>query len=662
MNEDTFQPPWFLGPAGIDAYKHQDNYVVLDFETTNLLNGLACEPNNRIVLACWTVVCDGRTTEKYKFGDEYELQELVDDINAADFLIAHNAQFELAWLSRCGLDLRSVLCYDTQVMEWVIHGNIRVPYNLNDTAIRYGLDGKESLVAKLIKAKVCPSTIPRSWLLRYCEQDVALTHELFKLQSTKLDQLGLWHIALSRNITIPALVDIHLNGLELDAEAVYKEESKLRETINTIGERLDEITGGINLNSPKQLGIFLYETLGFPELRDRKGETLKTPGGARATAQDVIFQLQASTQQQKEFVELYKEWNNANTLLSKNISFFAKVCRDMGGKFYGLLNHCRTKTHRLASSGIALLFKGDKKPSQNQIQNLPRQFKKLFTSHDPDYEILEADGAGMEFRIATILGKDEQGTYDIVNGTDVHAFTRDTMNVAYEKFHLGIEIDRQEAKSSTFTPLFFGMGKDEAEAEYAKAFKKKYHQIFSTQQQWVMEVADTKKLVTPYGMIFYWPYVEIYRNGYIKYSTEIVNIPIQGLATAEVIPVALVHFWHRTAGMPVEIWNSVHDSIVSRVRKDFMDIAKFHSKLAMTSDVYKFFKDVYKFEFTSCPLGVGMKAGTHWGVSDKEEIYDVWPDGNERYTVDEKKEKRVIYDTRIKQEIQTNDSRLYPVH
>jgi hypothetical protein len=132
----------------------------------------------------------------------------------------------------------------------------------------------------------------------------------------------------------------------------------------------------------------------------------------------------------------------------------------------------------------------------------------------------------------------------------------------------------------------------------------------------------------------------------VKYSTEIVNVPIQGLATAEVIPVALVHFWHRTAGMPIFIWNTVHDSIVSRVRKDYMEVAKQLSKVAMTTDVYDFFKKVYRFEFTTCPLGVGLKHGTHWGKSNKEEIYDVWVDGNERYTVEENKVKTVIYDTR----------------
>lgn len=640
-----FNPPWFLSNRGIQAYQRADNFVVLDFETTNKLNGLACEPSNKIVLACWTVVKNGEEIHKYKFGDEYELAELVEDISAADFVVAHNAQFELAWLSRCGLDLHDVLCYDTQVMEWVLHGNQRVPYNLEDTARRYRIGGKESLVSKLIKMKVCPSTIPRSWLLRYCVQDVALALKIFRLQSQRLTDLNLWHIALSRNIVIPALVDIHLNGLELDVDAVLQEEQKLSEIIEEIGQQLDGITGGINLGSPKQLGIFLYETIGFARLRDRSGNVIKTPKGADPTSQDVIFQLSANTPEQERFLELYKKYNNASTLLSKNINFFKKVCIHQGGKFFGLLNHCRTKTHRFASSGIALLFPGDKKETKNQIQNLPRQYKSLFTAHDPNYEILEADGAGMEFRIATILGHDKQAASDIINGVDVHAFTRDTMNAAYEKHGLETRIERQEAKSSTFTPLFFGMGKDPAEAEYAEAFKKKYHEIHETQENWTLEVADTKKLVTPYGMIFYWPDCTMNRRGWVKYTTEIVNIPIQGLATAEVIPVALTFFWHRVRGMPIHIWNSVHDSIASRVRKGYMDVAKYHSKYAMTSDVYAFFEEVYRFEFDTCPLGVGMKSGTHWGKSAKEEIWDIWPNGRERYTVEENKEKTIIYDT-----------------
>ena len=648
---NDFVFPWFLGREGIEAYQRKDNYVVLDFETTNFSNGLASDERNHIVLACWAVVKNGTITNKSHFGDEYDQQELVEDITNADFVIAHNAQFELAWLSRCGLDLRTVLCYDTMVIEWVLHGNNRVPYNLEDTAKRYGMEGKESLVSKLIKMKVNPADIPRSWLRKYCDKDVAICHDVFLKQVPQLSELGLWHIALSRNLVIPALSDMHLAGLELDSERVYAEEQRLKDTIETIGEKLDEITGGINLGSPKQLGALLYETLGFQVPLDPKtGKELRTPTGGLPTSEDVLYQLVPTNETQKRFLTIYKEYNTAATLLTKNVGFFSKVCRYLGGKFYGLLNHTRTKTHRLASSGIPMLFPGDKQESKNQIQNLPRQYKSLFTAHNPDEEILEGDGAGMEFRIATILGHDEQGEFDIVNGTDVHAFTRDTMNEAYRKYAIDKEIDRQDAKSSTFTPLFWGMGKDEAESEYAKAFKEKYHQIYETQRKWVLEVADTKQLRTPYGMIFYWPFAKLHRSGYVTGSTEIVNIPIQGLATAEVIPVALVHFWHRVAGQPVTIWNSVHDSIISRVRKSYMDEAKHHLKMAMTADVYDFFKEVYRFEFTSCPLGVGLKHGRHWGESDKEEVYDVWVDGSERLTVEEKvngeKVKRVVYDTR----------------
>ena len=644
--ELDFKPPWFLGEAGIDAYIRMDNYVVLDFETTNKTTGSATDPDNKLVLACWTVVRDGKEVDKYQFGDEYEMQALLDDIAKADFIVAHNCQFELTWLARCGLDLRSVLCYDTMVMEWVIAGNQKMPFNLEDTAKRYGLDGKASLVSMLIKMKVCPSNIVQSWLLRYCKVDVAQCHGIFKAQHTKLTNLDLWHIALSRNLTIPVLADIQMQGLQLDADAVKTEEIKLRGVVNELGEELDKITGGINLGSPKQLGIFLYDTIKFAQLRDRDGEVLKTPSGGRPTSEDIVFQLQPETDEQRRFLELYKEYNKASTLLTKNLNFFALVCEHLGGVFHGAIGHCRTTTHRLASSAIKLLFPGRKTETGAQLQNLPRQFKGLFTCHDPDYENLEADGAGMEFRIATILGKDKQGEYDIVNGTDVHAFTRDTMNAAYEKHKIDKMIDRQEAKSSTFTPLFWGMGKDPAEAEYAEAFKKKYAGIYEAQKKWTLSVAANKKLVTDYGMIFYWPKSKMYNSGYVKYTTEIVNIPIQGLATAEVIPVALVHFWHRTAGMPIYIWNTVHDSIVSRVHKDYMDVAKQLSKVAMTTDVYKFFKEVYHFEFDTCPLGVGLKHGTHWGKSNKEEIYDVWPDGNERYTVEENKVKTIVYDTR----------------
>ena len=86
--------PTFVGPAGIDMLL-SDSYVSLDFETTNEEKGSPINPVNDLVLACWTVVKDGVRTRKHIWGDEYEMQELLDDIASVDKVIAHNAKFEL---------------------------------------------------------------------------------------------------------------------------------------------------------------------------------------------------------------------------------------------------------------------------------------------------------------------------------------------------------------------------------------------------------------------------------------------------------------------------------------------------------------------------------------------------------------------------------------
>ena len=102
MNDEAL--PWFLARDSQFTYL-EDDFVVVDFETSNLEKGSALNPDNRIVLACWTVVKGDTAVHKYHFGDEYSLYELVKDIQAARFCVAHHAKFEAQWLKRCGLDL-----------------------------------------------------------------------------------------------------------------------------------------------------------------------------------------------------------------------------------------------------------------------------------------------------------------------------------------------------------------------------------------------------------------------------------------------------------------------------------------------------------------------------------------------------------------------------
>lgn len=645
--------PAFVGPEGMRLLRNKRSYIVLDFETNNLLNGLAIEPENHIVLACWTIVRDGKVTKKHKFGDEYDQGELVRDIATVDFVVAHNAKFELHWLERCGLDLRSVLVYDTMVAEWVLLGNRKSPLGLEALGQVYGVGVKESLVSTLIKKKVDPSIIPQSWLLKYCEIDVDVCHRLFLKQSERISEANVWHLVLMRMLMIPPLVSLEKEGLTLDPQRVEQEHERLTEILDTLGSKLDKLTGGINLGSPVQLTKFLYQTAGFAEPRDNGGKPIKTPKGSPSASEDAIKRLVPTTSIQREFLDLYFEYNRANTLLTKNLRFFKLICDQKGGKLYGQINQCRTANHRTASSGIKIKFKGLKTEIAAQLQNLPRQYKPLFTSDHPDYEVTEYDGSQIEFRVAAELGHDPVAESDIVNGVDIHSFTRDTMNEAYKRFGISKTIDRQGAKPNTFAPLYGSIGTDKAEQEYAQAFRKKYSGIYNEQRLWTLMVADQKKLTTPYGLTFYWPNAKMHDSGYVSYSTEIFNLPISGFATGEIIPIALIHFWYRIRDTHCRPFNTVHDSIVAYNLKTEVEQVTEIAKIAMTHDVYKFLQEVYGYVFR-VPLGFGMKTGSHWGESKQEHKWDVWPDGNERYQIEESKQLKLIYDTRQEKQIEAS--------
>jgi DNA polymerase I-like protein with 3'-5' exonuclease and polymerase domains len=433
-------------------------------------------------------------------------------------------------------------------------------------------------------------------------------------------------------LVIPVLADIELKGLEVDCEAVEEEYRKQLGIRESAALALDEVTGGINLNSRPKLAALLYDKLGFEEARDFKGNLVKTKGGARATDEATLQSLEATTDAQRDFLERYRTYAKATTLLSKTLTFLSKVAQFNGGVFYGSILQCRTGTHRLASGGVGIIFPGEKAETKIQLQNVPREYKRLFTAHDPDYLVREDDGAQLEFRVAAELGNDPVAVAEIENGVDIHAFTRQVMRENKHPDFEGLDdkAARQEAKPHTFQPLYGGRGQHPAENGYADAWAAKYVGITGVQEGWCLSVAANKELVTPYGMRFYWPKIKMYPSGRVNKRSEIFNYPIQGFATAEIIPIALVYYWHRSRHLRVDIFNTVHDSIISRVHKDDNEALDAIAKQALSYDVYNFLAEVYDYKM-SVPLGVGSKTSRHWGTAKIERVWDVWPDGRERY-------------------------------
>lgn len=586
----------------------EEGWLCLDVETSNIECGSALNSDNRLVLASWYTEAGGMQT---RIGGELEQKELLEAVRRCKFLIAHNAKFELQWLDRCGLDCSKILVYDTMLGEWVVAGNRQWAKDLNSTAQRYEVGEKEDSVARLIKAGVNPVNIPYAWLARYCEQDVRITTAVFLKQRQLLSQREQLHLQYSRCLLTPVLANIEKNGVSLDKQAVTDEYKAVSIAYENATQLLNELAGecgviGIKWRSPKQVGELLYDKLGFEELRGRDRAPLRTDAGGRCTDSATISQLKARTKQQKDFIRAYSEAAKLSAKLTKTLNFFRAVVDEHDGTFYGIFNQGITQTHRLSSSGRKVRS-SDGKTYSAQLQNIPREYKKLIVAKEKGWTVVEIDGSGLEFRVATDLGHDEVAYKEIVEGADVHQVTADTMAAA------GEPMSRQQAKPYTFRPLYGGSSGTPAVQAYCKFFQEKYNAIFKEQTSWTETVLRDKELRTPYGMIFYWPDTRMTRSGFITNTTNIFNYPVQGLATAEIIPVALVHAWHKLREFNVRFILTIHDSIVLEVGPD-VDKEELYRILfeCFTTDVYRFMNSCYNYKVW-VTLGAEIKEGVYWG-------------------------------------------------
>lgn len=609
MNEHLV--PAFVTSDDPEKLFRGKSFVALDFETDTIQKGSAIVDENDIVLSCWYVVdADGRKTKKHIWGGIYDISDLLEDIASTDFLLAFNAKFELQWLRRAGAELRDILIYDPMLAQWALDGNQKgkgFERSLRGMTRRYGGRPKLDLVGKLFAMHVPTRDIDQRWLLEYCWRDVDAMLDVFYAQMDELSRRGIWHLAHTRFLTCNVLADIEFEGLQLDKDKVDEAYKAAQAVLEDLGKQLADMTGGINLGSPKQLGEYLYDKLKFAEVKDHRGKPIKTGKGARATAAPVLAKLEAETEEQKQFLKLYKEYNKTASLLEKNLDYFQQTCLHRDGIFYGQFKQNSVMTGRLASSGIPIVFPKRKTSKSVQLQNIARELKDLFWSGHEDYIVVSFDSSQVEFRVAVDMGQDKVGYDEVVNGVDIHSFTAKVLTEA------GEPTTRQAAKASSFRPLYGGGSGSDAIKAYCEFFKDKYQGISAMQRGWALQCVDKGQYTTPYGMTFYFPNTKIHsKTGYIDNTTNIYNFPVQGMATGEIIPIALVYFWHKTRETSCRIFATIHDSIDTKTHKDEVEVVTEIAKECLTKDVYAHLEKVYKYKLR-VPLGLGATAGKYWG-------------------------------------------------
>ena len=255
-----------------------------------------------------------------------------------------------------------------------------------------------------------------------------------------------------------------------------------------------------------------------------------------------------------DFLYKVRRLSAIDTYLSSFVEGIATHTKQDGKLHVRLLQH-RTATGRLSGA-------------DPNMQNMPRggtfPVKKVFVSRFDGGKILEADFAQLEFRAAAFLSQDGVAIEEVSTGFDVHAYTAKVITDA------GQPTDRQTAKAHTFAPLYgaTGFGRTPAEAEYYTHFTEKYKEIGLWHSRLAKEAINTQKISTPSGREFAFPNVVRKSNGRVTNFTQIKNYPVQSFATADIVPIALLHINKLLDGKKSCVVNTVHDSIVIDVHPD----------------------------------------------------------------------------------------------
>jgi len=302
-----------------------------------------------------------------------------------------------------------------------------------------------------------------------------------------------------------------------------------------------------------------------------------------------------------EFLQKMSRLNAVNTYLSSFVRGIQAWTRP-DGLLHANFNQTVARTGRLSSS----------KPNfQNQPKGGKFPVRKSVVSRFKGGLVLEADFSGLEFRVAGELSRDPQIIKDIYDGKDIH---KQTASIIHQCETADVSKDmRQGAKAYSFAPLYGGMGASEPEhiQKYFKEFFNIYVGMANYHKELFNGVLKDGIVRIPSGREYYFPDAKRLSSGRITNATAVVNYPVQGFATADLVPLACIRALRlfRHYGLQSKLILTVHDSIVVDVFPGELDTVCAVVSEAM--DIVGEAKKRFGYDF-ALPLAIEIEAGPNW--------------------------------------------------
>ena len=564
-NEDIFKD-FFYQVGDKNMISGDKVTVVLDFDGDNISSAAVGAGNNAVVL-----------------NEQDDIKELLEDDSIAKVMF--DVKEAIVKLN-CRIDIKNI-ADDTAIAAYLVDP-AKNEYTIEKLASEYFGTVIEKPEVKQLSLLDDVET-DRSEYLAKCAVALGVLNERIGDKIKENGQEKLYQEVELPLVTV--LAHLEINGFLVD-------DHQLKEFADKLGEKIDALTNEIymlageefNINSPKQLGVILFEKL---ELKPVK----KTKTGY-ATNADVLEKLR----DKHPIVNFIMEYRQLAKLKSTYCDGLRAVVNPNTHRIHSVFTQTVTVTGRLSST-------------EPNLQNIPtrtelgREIRKMFVAKE-GYVLVDADYSQIELRVLAHIANDETMINAFRNNEDIHAVTASQV--------LGIPLEdvtkeqRSSAKAVNFGIVYgigeFSLAQDlhisvkEAKA-YIESYLEKYHGVRNYMESIKEQAKKDGYVKTMLNRIRYIPELKSPNYNIRQFGERVaLNTPIQGTA-ADIIKLAMVRVDNRliNEGLKSKLILQVHDELIVEAHKDEVDKVKQILSEEMQSAME-----------LNVPLKVDMSTGHSW--------------------------------------------------
>ncbi|EEO2718215.1 DNA polymerase I, partial [Listeria monocytogenes] len=465
--------------------------------------------------------------------------------------VVYDAKKTMVAMNRIGLAI-SGITFDIMLASYLLNPSDSID-DFTSVAIRHDyteVETDEAVYGKGAKRSTPEESIVAAHLAR---KAVAIA-DLEKRLVDDLEENE--QLALMEDLELPltfVLAEMEMQGVSVDTERLENMKVELAGRLKTLEESIHSLAGEeFNINSPKQLGVILFEKLGLPAVK-------KTKTGY-STAADVLESLSGKHAIIDEIL-LYRQLGK---IQSTYIEGLLKVTDKETHKVHTRFNQTLTQTGRLSSV-------------DPNLQNIPirleegRKIRQVFVPSKPGWKMFSADYSQVELRVLAHISEDENLIYAFKHDYDIH--TKTAMDVFHVEQDEVDSLMRRQAKAVNFGIVYgisdYGLSQNLGiTRKEAKDFIDRYFVSYPAVKEYMQDIVRFAKekgyVETILHRRRYIPEI-VSRNFNVRGFAErtAMNTPIQGSA-ADIIKKAMILMSERLVSEKLEakLLLQVHDELI----------------------------------------------------------------------------------------------------